>query len=68
MAKKLIVTLEIIMGDGEPENYDGLLEEMLEESQHWGDFQCTVLNQTLVDDDDGSSGKLGFFDTEGYKG
>lgn len=62
---KLIVTLEIIMGDGDPKNYDGLIDEMLEECQHWGDFQCKVVHQTIVDDE---TDPVGFFDNEGYKG
>ena len=60
---KLIVTLEIVMGDGDPKNYDGLIDLMLEESRHWGDFDCKVVQETIVEDDG-----PGFFDNNGYKG
>jgi len=59
---KLIVTLEISMGDGNPDNYKGLIDEMLEESRHWGDFDCKVVQQTIIDDETGETYPLGFFD------
>jgi len=64
---KLIVTLEIVMGDGDPKNYDGLIEEMLEESNHWGNFDCKVVQETIVEDDE-TTHAPGFFDNNGYKG
>lgn len=64
---RLIVTLDIVMGDGDPKNYVGLIDEMLEESNHWGDFSCTVVQETIVEDD-GTAYVPGFFDNNGYKG
>ncbi len=50
------------MGDGNPDNYKGLIDEMLEESRHWGDFDCKVVQQTIIDDETGETYPLGFFD------
>lgn len=61
---KLVVTLEIIMGEGKPENYKGLVDEMLEESRHWGDFDCKVVMETFMDDETGETYPLDFFDKE----
>ena len=57
---KLIATLEIIMGDGSPENYIGLLDEMLEESNHWGDFECKVVAEWIADEDTGETYTVDF--------
>jgi hypothetical protein len=62
MAGKLIVTLEIICGEGEPENYKGIMEAILEESDHWGDFDAKVVMETFMDDDTGEVYPLDFFD------
>ena len=56
---KLIVTLEIVSGEGKPENYEGLIEAMLEESDHWGDFNCDVLDQIYIDEATGEEFPLG---------
>jgi len=64
---KLIVTLEIVMGDGDQKNYEGLIDEMLEDSRHWGDFDCKVIQETIVEDDKTTYAPE-FFDSEGYRG
>jgi hypothetical protein len=57
---KLIATLEITMGEGKPKDYIGLLDEMLEESRHWGDFDCRVAAEWIVDEDTGETYAMSF--------
>lgn len=57
---KLIATLEIHMGDGSPENYIGLLDTMLEESRHWGDFDCKVVAEWIADEETGETYTVDF--------
>jgi hypothetical protein len=47
---KLRAVLEIVAGGGNPEDYKGLLDAMLEESRHWGDFDCKIVSETIVED------------------
>lgn len=58
---KLIATLEIEIGDGHPNNYIGLLDEMLEESNHWGDFSCNVVSEWIADPDTGETYSMVFY-------
>jgi len=51
------------MGDGDPKNYDGLVDEMLRGAT----FECTVVQETIVEDG-GTTFDPGFFDNNGYKG
>jgi hypothetical protein len=57
---KLIVTLEITMGEGKPKDYIGLIDEMLEESNHWGDFSCDVVAEWIADEDTGETYAMSF--------
>lgn len=57
---KLIVTLEIVMGEGKPKDYIGLLDEMLEESRHWGDFDCKVVSEWIADEETGETYSIEF--------
>lgn len=57
---KLIVTLEIVMGEGKPKDYVGLLDEMLEESRHWGDFDCKVVSEWIADEETGETYSIEF--------
>ena len=61
MSKKLVVTLEIISGEGRDEDYVGLMDAILEESNHWGNFSAKVVMETIMDDDTGETYPLGFF-------
>ena len=62
MAGKLVVTLEIISGEGQPDDYKGIMDAILEESGHWGDFSAKVVMETFMDDDTGETYPLDFFD------
>ena len=57
---KLIATLEIEIGEGKPKDYIGLLDEMLEESNHWGDFDCKVVSEWIADPDTGETYSMDF--------
>jgi len=57
---KLIVTMEISIGEGKPREYIGLLDEMLEESRHWGDFDCKVVSEWIADEDTGETYSMDF--------
>lgn len=57
---KLIATLEISIGEGKPEEYVGLLDAMLEESRHWGDFDCKVVSEWIADEDTGETYSMDF--------
>jgi len=52
MSKKLVVQLEITVGEGREEDYEGVLESMLEESRHYGDFDVKVKHEYIVDEGD----------------
>jgi hypothetical protein len=51
MAHKLIVHMEIHVGEGNEEDYAGVLEAILEESGHYGDFDVDVKREAIVNED-----------------
>ena len=52
--------MEISIGEGKPREYIGLLDEMLEESRHWGDFDCKVVSEWIADEDTGETYSMDF--------
>lgn len=50
--KKLVVHMEITVGEMREEDYEGVLEAILEESGHYGDFDVTVKTERVADYDE----------------
>lgn len=49
MYKKLVVHLEITVGECQEDDYKGVLEAILEESGHYGDFDVNVKREFVAD-------------------
>ena len=52
--------MEFSLGDGKPTNYIGLMDEILEESRHWGDFDSKVVSEWIADEDTGETYSMDF--------
>lgn len=51
--KQLVVTLKISSGECRDEDYVGIMDAILEESSHWGDFSCEILEENIIDEETG---------------